>query len=277
MRERIENLTRAVRIAAGGQGKGKMLSVFVEGRRLRGATGEPVAVPVRPLGGRPIWLRPGTTDLSNAVAYLSLGLYLPPPEIRAERLTAICELGTNMGAALTALATRYDGARLLGVEPDTANAAVARLNLRPVADRARVLEAAVWDEPGVVRIERDTGRGEHGFAVQPLAPGEDAEGTLPALTIDQIFEELSPGGTIDYVHVSLEGTEERVFAAGGDWVERVRSLRVEAHPYLDYPAARCIEQLRALGFRAWADPELPDKWVYAVRDGLAASRSQTDS
>ena len=85
--------------------------------------------------------------------------------------------------------------------------------------------------------------------------------------------DLTEGG------LEFPGTEERAFAAGGEWPGRVRSLRVEAHPYLDYPIQRCIEQLTGLGYRAWAAPELPQKWVYAVRDELLgdASSSQTRS
>ena len=82
---------------------------------------------------------------------------------------------------------------------------------------------------------------------------------------------LSVGRTaspIDYLHVTIEGTEPRVFAAGGDWRSRVRSLRVELHPYFGYGAAECIAQLEALGYRAWLAPAPAPagKWVFAVKD-----------
>ena len=67
------------------------------------------------------------------------------------------------------------------------------------------------------------------------------------------------------MHMSIEGTEPRVLSAGGEWPARVRSLRLEAHPELDYPTASCIGDLEALGYRAWPDSRLPQKWVYAVR------------
>lgn len=57
-----------------------------------------------------------------------------------------------------------------------------------------------------------------------------------------------------------------MFAAGGSWPERVRSLRVEVHPYFGYETGDCIGQLEQLGYRAYAAPKPPDKWVYAYRE-----------
>ena len=51
-------------------------------------------------------------------------------------------------------------------------------------------------------------------------------------------------------------------AAGGRRVGRVRSLRVEVHPYFGYDTQRCIEQLEGLGFRAVAAQHPPDTWVF---------------
>ena len=67
------------------------------------------------------------------------------------------------------------------------------------------------------------------------------------------------------MQVTIEGSEPRVFAAGGDWPRRVRSLRVESHPYFDFDVNRAIASLQALGYRAWVAPDPPDKWVFAVR------------
>jgi len=280
MNDRLENLTRGIGVAQGPSAKLRVLGVIAAGR-LPGRQGPqaPVDLRMRPLDGRSIGVRPGTTDLSNAVAYLSHHLYLPPPEMRNRDLQLICELGTNMGVALTALAHTYANARLIGVEPDTDNLELARRNVAAFGQRVKVLQAAVWHEPGIVRLRRDTGRGEHGFAVEALDPADSgATDGLRAHTIDDVLDVLEPDRSIpvDYLHVSLEGSEEGVFEAGGDWTGRVLSLRVEAHPYFGYTAERCATQLGDLGFRAWPAPELPDKWVYAVRD-RPASRSQIAS
>lgn len=67
------------------------------------------------------------------------------------------------------------------------------------------------------------------------------------------------------MHVTIEGAEPRVFEAGGEWPQRVRSLRVELHPYFGFTADRCTALLERPGYRVWPVPEEPEKWIYAVR------------
>ncbi len=223
---------------------------------------------MRELGGDRLWVRPGSSDLRNACYYYRDDLELPPPEVAAEPLKAIVELGTNMGAALTALAARYPEARVLGVEPDAANAAVARRNLERFGARATFVEAGVWDADAELVVDTTSPHGSHGFSVRAREAGDPPElESVPARSIASLLDEHFPGEVVDYMHVSIEGTEPRVFAAGAAaWAPRVRSLRVEAHPYLGYTAADCVAQFEALGFRSWPEPLFPDKWVFAVRD-----------
>jgi FkbM family methyltransferase len=222
---------------------------------------------MKALDGRWLWVRPGTSDLRNAGYYYEGGLFLPPPELAGDQLRCIVELGSNMGAALTALAVRYPEATLLGVESDPGNAELAARNVAPFGDRCKVVEAGIWDTEADLVVDRDTRYGEHGFTVRPRTEGDPAElAGIRALSVDSVLSEHVPGGEeVDYAHMTIEGTEPRVLAAGGDWPERVRSLRVEAHPEIDYPASACVSDLEALGYRAWPDPELPEKWVFAVR------------
>lgn len=271
MADRLGNLRNSLSIGAGPSGKLAVARLIAAGRR--GSSTEPRRIPVTRFGD--VWMRPGSTDLSNSAAYFGLDLFEPPPELRGKDLSLLCELGSNMGGCLVGLATTYPGARVLGVEPDPENAETARRNTERFGERVRVEQAAVWDQPGSVGVDRGTGRGEHGIVIRESS---GADVTVPARTIDELLESFAPGEIFDYIHVTMEGSEERVFAAGGEWPKRVRSMRVEAHPYYDYPIERCIEQMEALGFRAWAETEPPDKWVYAVRDELLGeSSSQTAS
>jgi FkbM family methyltransferase len=227
---------------------------------------DPIRVPMKALDGEGIWVRPGTSDLNNAAGYYRAGIHRPPPEIAGEDLRIICELGSNMGAGLTALAHEYPNARLLGVEPDPGNAKVAALNLARFGGRVSFVEAGIWDEDCELVIDTDVTAGEHGFTVRPRGDGDPPSKTgIRALTIDSLLDQHFPNDEVDYMHVTIEGSEPRVFAAGGAWPQRVRSLRVESHPYFDYDATRAIASLQALGYRAWVAPDPPDKWVFAVR------------
>jgi FkbM family methyltransferase len=227
---------------------------------------DPVGVPMRALGGEQLWVRPGSSDLVNAISYYSTGAYLPPPVIDEGEVTAICELGTNIGAALAALGTRYPDARLVGLEADPDNALVAKRNLSRFGDRATVIQSAVWSEEADLVIDRSSEHGEHGFLVRPRRSDDPAgASSMQAITVERVLDEFGPGETIDYMHVSIEGSEPQMLSAAHGWAERVRTLRVELHPYFGFDADDCIGQLEALGYEAWVAPTPPDKWVFAVR------------
>ena len=253
-------------VAKGLGGKLAVLRVIAAGRR-GGSDPAPIGVAMKALEGRELYVRPGTSDLRNAGYYYEGELFLPPPQVAGEELNCIVELGSNMGAALTALAVRYSAATLVGVEPDPGNAALAARNVAAFGDRCKVVEAGIWDTDADLVVDRDTRYGEHGFTVRPRTESDPAGMPgIKALSIDSVLAENLPEGVqVDYMHMTIEGTEPRVLAGGGEWPARVRSLRVEAHPELGYPAAACIADLEALGYRAWPDAELPEKWVFAVR------------
>jgi FkbM family methyltransferase len=260
-----QSIAKQLEVADGVRGKLAVLEVMARARLGRRGT-EPAGVSMKELGGGELFVRPGTSDLRNAADQYRLQWFAPPPGLGPD-LHQICELGSNMGASLTALANRYPAARLVGVEPDPGNAAIARRNVSRFGPRCTLVEAGIWDADVDLVVDRSSEHGEHGFAVRPAGP--DDPPSVPrtaAVTIDSLLATHMPTGPIDYVHMSIEGTEPRVFAAGGDWVERVGALRVEAHPNLDYPIGRCRADLERLGYRTDVDPQLPDKWVFAVRD-----------
>ncbi len=262
-RRYADSLAWQLRAAAGARGPIRVVGTLVAA--ILGRVGAPIGVPMKALGGGELLVRAGTSDLRNASDYYNLGLFLPPAQLDREP-RQIVELGSNAGASLTALAHRYPGARLLGAEPDAGNATIARRNLARFGSRAAVVEAGLWDHDAELVIEA-TEYGEHGFHLRPADEHDPPETRTPALSLDSLLARHLPDGEVDYMHVSIEATEARVFGAGGDWVDRVVSLRSEAHPNLGYPAERCREDLEALGDRTWVDPGLPDKWVLALRRG----------
>jgi FkbM family methyltransferase len=263
----VRGMALQVGVSEGPRGALRVLDVLARGRLGKGSREpRPVGVPMRALQGRELFVRPGSSDLRNASYYYSGGLYLPPPQLVDGDLRRICEVGTNIGAALSALAVRYPGAQLLGAEPDPGNAALASRNVAGFGERCQVVQAGVWEHDAELVVDRDTHYGEHGFMVRPRIESDPAEiSGIQALSIDSLLERHMPEGDVDYMHMTIEGTEPRVLSAGGKWPLRVRSLRVEAHPEFGYPAARCVEDLRNLGYEAEPDQALPDKWVFAVR------------
>ncbi len=89
---------------------------------------------LRPLGGSEVLLRPSTSDVDTVWGTFAGRYHLPPPEAGEPRL--IWDLGANIGLTMADLAVRHPGARVVGVELDSENAALARANVDPVADPA---------------------------------------------------------------------------------------------------------------------------------------------
>ena len=196
---------------------------------------------------------------------------MPPPPVEGEDLQVICELGANVGASAVALAATYPNAFVLGAEPDPDNAELARRNVAGFGDRCKIVEVALWNEPGFLTLE--------GPATDALVarPAVDATAGGPvrveAITLDQLLDRHLPDREIDYMHVCIEGAEPRVLGAGGAWPSRVRSLRVELYPH--FGGEECVAALERLGYRAWFEPE-PNSCGYAfgVRESVGAENAE---
>jgi FkbM family methyltransferase len=255
----LRGLAWTVDAVPGPRQKARVIWFALVGKRL-GRESEPVSFPMRGLDGRPVLVRPRTDDLSQAVYNYHGGLYLPPEELAGEDLRQIVELGSNMGSALAGLASAYPDARLVGVEPDAGNAAIAGRNVAQFGERCAVVEEAIWDSPAELSIEGDK---TVGFVVRERRP-TDAPGArmVRATTVDAILARQMPTGPIDYMTVTIEGTEPRLLRAGGDWARRTRSIRVEYHPERGFSAAHCIELLEALGFSARVTSARYADWHY---------------
>lgn len=260
---RFATLLEKLRAAQGRHGKLGVIRTLTSERWSETGQRDLIAIPMSALGGERIYVRPQTTDLSNACAYFTHGIHLPPPVVSDPR--RIVELGTNIGAGLSALALAYPQARLAGVEPDRGNFAVAQLNTARFGARVELIRAAIWDREAELVVDASNELGAHGLTIRPATAADGDAERMAALTIDQLLDRTFPGEEIDYMHITIEGTEPLVFAAGGEWPSRVRALRVEAHPYFGYPVAECVRQLRELGYEAEAAASPPEKWAFAWR------------
>jgi FkbM family methyltransferase len=222
----------------------------------------PLPLRVKPLAGGEFWVRPGTSDVGTIFHDLINHEHLPPPGA-PEDPRQIWELGSNIGTGVAGLAARYPRARLLGVEPDPANAALARRNLTQFGDRCRLLEVAIWDREADLVVE---GERPSGFSVRSAVEADPPDRRVRATTIETLVEAHAGDDPIDYLILNLEGTEPRILTGDQPWARRVRSIRVELHPHYGFSAADCVSLLGGLGFRAWTEPEWWGGWGFGVRD-----------
>jgi FkbM family methyltransferase len=214
----------------------------------RWAGPEPVAVRVRPLDGATVWLRPRTTDPIMLRDTFRDGVHPPPPEIAARGVRTIVDLGANAGVTVADNALRFPQARIVAVELDPGNAAAARRNTEPWADRIEILQGAVWERDGEVPYEAEQGH-EYGFRVVEGAHGA----TTRALSMDTILSHVPDGARVDYMKMDIEGVEARLLSGpAAAWAQRVDSISLQVHD--PYTLADCARDLAALGFEPRVDP-----------------------
>lgn len=216
-------------------------------RRYEGGP-EPVEIPVRPLGGALVAVRPGGQDPIVVQDTFVARYHLPPRGTVPKDARHIWDLGSNIGLTAADMAVRYPSARIVAVELDPANAAICERNVASWSDRVDVVGAAVWVEDGEIRFSRAPGR-ELEARVEAVAEGAATE-TAAALSLDTLLErEGSP--RVDYVKMDIEGAERDVLRQNTGWAASVRVIKVECHD--PYSVEDCVEDLRALGFDARRD------------------------
>ena len=220
---------------------------------LRGARGGTVALTVRSWKGQPLHVRPLGTDWETVHASLIGGYHRPPPELTP--VATILDLGANIGVTVADFADRYPEARILGVELDADNVALAQRNTAAWRGRAEILQGAAWSQDGEIAYGGD--RGEWAYRVGPAMDERTTAqiiARVPAFSMGTLIERLAPGGTVDYVKMDIEGAERFVLAAeaDGEWARRVRCIEVDVH--LPLSVEDCRASLEALGFRTVPDP-----------------------
>jgi FkbM family methyltransferase len=258
--QRIQRVLRtAVRLAVAGKDMSSRRALL----KLRfrpSPPGRPVDVRVRQLGGESFRLRPGTSDIYAFGDRFVDFYHLPPPEIRDRELATIVDLGANIGVSLAALAVRYPRARLLGIEADSENAALAEANTAPWRDRCTIVNSACWDREADLVVE---GTEASGYSVREAGPGDPA---AVRSVRGRPLDALLPEGVIDYVVMEVEHTEQRLLNNNTAWAERVRALRVECYPEGEYRLADTVKDLTALGFRARGEPNPLGGYAIGIRD-----------
>jgi hypothetical protein len=181
-----------------------------------GDGGREVELRIGRLSGRPVWIREGTGDVDHLWEVFVRSPHVPPARVQRRGMHLVWDLGANIGLTTADMALRWPEARVVGVEPDPANAALARRNFEPWDDRCELVEAA---------------------------PG----GTL---ALDDLLER-SGGGPVAYVRMDVGGAERDLLTQDTDWAAQVGCIKVEVHD--GYTPGDCASDLARLGFEAKRD------------------------
>jgi FkbM family methyltransferase len=205
---------------------------------------------LRPLGGREVIVRAGTSDAGTVWGTFARRYHLPPSELGEPQ--AIWDLGANIGLTMAHFAHLFPRAYVLGVELDADNVTLARRNVADWGDRCQVIHAAVWGSDGEVRYRGWPG-GTSNYQVTSAGEGTPVR----AVSLAGLMREH--GGPVDYLKIDVEGAERELLGDGAGWASQVRCVKVELHG--DYSVADCERDLRRLGFEAWPDP---DHWACVI-------------
>lgn len=212
-------------------------------------SGDPVALRLKPLGGRQIVCRPGTTDLSTLYDVFVKQYHLPPAPL--ERPRCIVDLGANVGYTAAHFATLYPSARILGVEMEAANHDLATRNTASWSDQVTMIQAAVWSQDGYATFG---GESEDGYAVNGWVAGDPSRPPSHAVRSRSVESMLREHriDRVDYLKMDIEGAEKEVLLDGPtDWLDNIHSMSVEIHNRADLsPYIRTLEDA---GFRCWKD------------------------
>jgi FkbM family methyltransferase len=206
----------------------------------------PVALRLKALGGHAVLCRASQDVWTLKYTFLSQ-FHLPPVPLSGGAI--IVDLGSNVGYTVAHLAHLYPTARVIGVEMDADNFALAERNTAAFGDRVRLVHAAVWTHDGEIAYE---GEGDDAFAVSGDAPAGAATTvrSAPARRLDRILDEHGIH-QVDYLKMDIEGAESAILADPDAWIGRVRSMKIEIHPPATFDSLRGV--LESNGFTCSRD------------------------
>ncbi len=230
------------------------------GRRLRR---------IRLAGGGEVSYRLNRGDIRSLAEIWQLEIYRLPPGARSGTLV---DLGANIGMVSVYLANRHRFDRILAVEPDPGNAALARRNLAQNGIRGEVLQAAVGGSDGFALFSEDARTSTLGRIAGTGTP-------VRLISMPTLLERLPPDAYIDVLKIDVEGSEAAIFAAEDlAWLDRVGLIVVELHPNL-IAIEPVIDRLSEHGFEYRRLDVHPPDWLFGdvmaifARPGMAPETS----
>jgi len=200
--------------------------------------------------------RPGTADA--AMLWHSLIAEMHIANIPLPEDATIFDLGANAGYTIIDFAQQFPTAKIWAVELDPQNAAIARQNFAPFADRCTLIEGAVWHEDGEIDYG---GGGTEALRVNgtPTAP---ADRKARSFTINTLME-MNGVEHIDLLKIDIEGAEAKVLDSDAAWMKKVDIINLEAH-FDHISSEECQQRLEAAGFDVEIGKDDP-KWLWGQR------------
>lgn len=144
---------------------------------------------------------------------------------RSGRTPLIIDCGANIGLTAAYFSDKFPLAKIVAIEPNGANLALARINCR---------SAQVEFQHAGIASERKKGRlvdprlGNDAFRID-----EDPSGTVDLVSVDHLLQNTACAECEPFIiKVDIEGFEDELFSKNIGWIERFPLLIMELHDWL---------------------------------------------
>ena len=186
-------------------------------------------VKVHPAGAKfPLYLRRSTSDINNYAQIFGKKEYdfLPINPL------TILDLGGYIGLASIWLANQYPDSKIVLVEPDPDNYAIALLNCRGY-ENIKCLNYGVWSKSCKITLAgQDDGDWGKMFAEATFGNENDNQGSC-GVEAKSVMDLMASNGfdRVDFLKIDVEGTEKVMFDSPDaiDWIQKCEVISCELH------------------------------------------------
>ena len=203
----------------------KGLALVAQSRLLQKLVEVAVSVPGSP---HPVHVRLRTSDVSVlSQVFLTEGYKLE----LLKQPKVIVDAGANIGLTSIYYASKYPGARIFAIEPESSNYAMLKTNTEPYA-QITAIRAGLWKSNTALDVI-DPCLGKYGFQTRDHCRMNDScsSESVPGVTIDRLMADYGIE-YIDILKIDIEGAEREVFANAMPWISKVGIIEIEIHDRL---------------------------------------------
>ena len=201
----------------------------------------------------PVYMRVPSTDV------VTFRQIFKDEEYRFEIKSAprtIIDAGANVGYASVYMASKFPGAKIYALEPDSSNFALLQRNVAPY-ENIVPLHAALWNEDAEINLV-DPGLGDSGFVTRDAGwsetESERERHKVEAVTVPSLMQKFGIEH-VDVLKVDIEGAEREVFADAQPWIDKVDAIIIELHERLKAGCRDAFESATAGFEHRWLEGE----------------------
>ncbi len=154
----------------------------------------------------------------------------------------LIDLGANIGLTSVWLHRQYRFETIIAVEPDPANAEVARENFRANGVPVDLIVAAVGPRDGTASFLFDVHRSNIGRVVDASKTPQGGKIDVRMLSMESVLARLPEGVRVDLLKIDIEGGEAPLLRGERTWLKQVDAIIAELHPEL----VDCAELVRIM-------------------------------